>query len=311
MRFLVTGSRGQVGWELTRSLAILGEVLACDRCVADLSQPESLRSIIRKFKPDVIVNAAAYTAVDKAEAEEPLATVVNCDAVRVLAEESRTLGALLVHYSTEYVFDGTKDAPYVESDIPNPLNAYGRSKLAGERAIQEAGGDWLILRTSWVFGPRGANFLLKMLQLAAERETLRVVCDQFGAPTTARMIADATAHIIRRAVDERRMGGFANGVYHLSAAGRTDWHAFATAIIDAARTRLPQGSLIVRDVASISAADYPVAARRPTNSLLDNTSLEVRFGISRPAWEVGMLGAVDDLAEQAYRWSTVNKGLRA
>ena len=211
MRLLVTGGNGQVGWELRRSLAAMGDVIALDRKACDLSRPHDLPGLIGKVEPDVIVNAAAYTAVDQAEEEEELATLVNGAAVGVLATEARKRGALLIHYSTDYVFDGTKDSAYTEDDPPNPINAYGRSKLAGERAMIQSAGDYLILRTSWVFAARGRNFLQTILRLARERDELSIVADQIGAPTWARNIADATAVIVQRACRERGEGEFASG----------------------------------------------------------------------------------------------------
>ena len=308
MKCLVTGCRGQVGWELTRSLAVLGEVVACDRSTADLSRPDSLRALVANVRPDAIVNAAAYTMVDKAEEEEALAHVVNADAVGVLAQEARKAGALLVHYSTEYVFDGAKAAPYVESDTPNPLNAYGRSKLAGERAIAVVGGDWLTLRTSWVYGARGKNFLRTMLRLASERETLKVVADQFGAPTSARMIADLTAEILREALRERHAGTFESGLFHLTAQGSTSWHGFASSIVEAARAALPDGAIAAREIAAIATSDYPTPARRQNNSRLDNAKLDKRFAVRRQPWEEAMRLVLDDLLDQAQAPAVVRRG---
>lgn len=295
---MVTGRHGQVGWELLRSLAPLGQVIACDRRDLDLSRPESLRAVVERLQPDVVVNAAAYTMVDKAEQEEELATTVNGAAAGALAEAARDAGALFVHYSTDYVFDGSKEGAYLESDATNPLNAYGRSKLAGEQAVRAAGGDWLVLRTSWVYGARGKNFLRTMLRLAAERDALNVVADQFGAPTSARTIADVTAHVISRALAERRTGAFESGIFHLTASGVTSWHGFASHIIDAARTALPVGAIAVQSVKPIPAADYPTPARRPVNSALDNTRLEQRFGVCRPSWQDAARCVLDEALEQ-------------
>src|SRR5215468_6744080 len=227
MRLMLTGANGQVGSELDRSLAALGSVVALDRRQCDLSRPERLPKLIRSLKPDVIVNAAAYTAVDEAEREEALATTVNGTAVGVMAQEACRIGALLVHYSTDYVFDGLKDAPYAEEDPPHPVGAYGRSKLAGESALGQAGGAYLILRTSWVYSARGRNFLRTMLALMRERDELKIVADQLGAPTSAAQIAQATA-----AVRERADGRFASGLFHLTASGATSWHGFAAAILE-------------------------------------------------------------------------------
>jgi dTDP-4-dehydrorhamnose reductase len=295
---MVTGRDGQVGWELRRSLAVLGEVVACDRQTADLSRPVSLRAAIADIQPDVIVNAAAYTMVDKAEEEEGLATSINGDAAGLMAEQARLRGALFVHYSTEYVFDGTKPGPYLEDDAPHPLNAYGRSKMSGEHQIAAAGGDWLVFRTSWVYGARGKNFLRTMLRLAGERETLNVVADQHGAPTSARMIADVTAHAIRQALQERRAGGFGSDTFHLSAAGETTWHGFAAGIVDAARAALPASAIRTREVRAIPASDYPTAAQRPGNSILDNGKLRQRFAVAHPPWQEAMHTVLDDVFER-------------
>jgi len=294
MTILLTGCNGQVGWELNRSLAPLGQILACDRTAADLTRPAALRSLVERVRPDVIVNAGAYTAVDKAESDEAAAMAVNGDAVAVLSQAARNCGALFVHYSTDYVFSGARQGAYVEDDATGPLNAYGRSKLAGERAVQSAGGDWLVFRTSWVYAARGRNFLRTMLRLAAERETLSVVSDQRGAPTSARMIAGITAHAIRQALAERSAGTFESGIFHLTAAGATSWHEFAARIIDVAREKVPE-HVKVREVNAIATSDYPTPASRPLNGVLDNTKLERRFGVSRLSWEAGMRLVLEEL----------------
>jgi dTDP-4-dehydrorhamnose reductase len=283
MRLLVTGASGQVGWELSRSLLPLGDVIALDRRGCDLSQPELLPSLIRGIKPDVIVNAAAYTAVDKAEQEEQLATTINGTAVGVLAEESRKAGILLVHYSTDYVFDGAKETPYTEEDTPHPINAYGRSKLAGETAMCQAGGVYIILRTSWVYAGWGNNFVRTMLRLAGERDELRIVDDQIGTPTWAHDIADATAQIIHAIRREQAEGRFASGIFDLTASGATSWFKFAKAIFEDARRhgllqRVPQ-------LKPIQSAEYPTPAARPKNSRLAGERLSKRFGIALPDWQ--------------------------
>jgi dTDP-4-dehydrorhamnose reductase len=284
MRLMLTGANGQVGWELRRSLMPIGEVNAMDRTGCDLSRPGDLPRIIRELKPDVIVNAAAYTAVDKAEQEEQLATIVNGTAVGVLADEARKSGALLVHYSTDYVFDGTKESPYTEDDLPNPINAYGRSKLAGESAIGESAADYLILRTCWVYAARGHNFLRTILRLARERDELRIVADQIGAPTRAREIADATALIVRQACGERARGDFTSGVFNVTAAGATSWHGFAEAILNQAMSR--QGAQPNRTkIHPISSLEYPRPAARPKNSRLAGERLHARFGIALAEWK--------------------------
>jgi dTDP-4-dehydrorhamnose reductase len=271
LRILLTGRNGQVGWELQKALAPLGELTALGRAELDLSDARRLREAVRAANPDVIVNAAAYTAVDKAESEREAAFAVNATAPGVLAGEAKRNGALLVHYSTDYVFDGTKPAPYVEEDEPNPLNVYGASKLAGERAIAASGCRHLILRTSWVYGPRGANFYLTMLRLARERPELRVVDDQVGAPTSSLAIARATAQLLRPG---------AHGLYHLSAAGRTSWCGFARAILGRAGIATP--------VVAIRTEDYPAPAKRPRNSRLDCSRLRADFGVALAPWEEGL-----------------------
>ncbi|HMN80011.1 MAG TPA: dTDP-4-dehydrorhamnose reductase [Burkholderiaceae bacterium] len=295
MKLLVTGAAGQVGWELARALQPLSEVVAVDRSQLDLADGDALRAFVRGGAFDVIVNAAAYTAVDQAEKDEALAAAVNARAPAILAEEGRRAGALLVHYSTDYVFDGEASRPYREDDATAPLNAYGRTKLEGERLIAAAGGDWLVLRTEWVYGSRGRNFLRTMLRLAAERDRLTVVDDQFGAPTSARLLADASAQIITRALAERRAGRFASEVLHLTAGGSTSWHGFATAIIAGAGAR----GLPVRctEVTGIPATQYPTPARRPVNSRLDLTRVRERFGIEPPPWQAGLALALDEVAD--------------
>lgn len=289
MKMLVTGTTGQVGWELTRSLMPLGEVIAADRGRGDLSRPETIAPLVRDLRPDVIVNAAAYTAVDKAESEEDLATTVNGTSVGVLAEESRRCGALLVHYSTDYVFDGRKAEPYVENDAPNPINAYGRSKLAGEAAIQAVGCAHIILRTTWIYAARGRNFLRTVLRLAHERDELNIVADQFGAPTTARAIADITAHMVRQAQQTRTAGGTAyRDVYHVTADGATNWHEFAKTIVEGARQYGLLDPKRPLRLNPIGTSDYPLPAKRPVNSLLSNQKLRDRFGIAIPAWQRGL-----------------------
>ena len=277
---LLTGSTGQVGHELRTVLATLGRVVAPSRAELDLARPESMRAAIRAFRPAVVVNAAAYTAVDRAESEPGLCAVVNAEAPRVLAEEAARLGALMVHYSTDYVFDGRKGAPYVEHDETAPLNVYGRTKLAGERAVAGAGGRHVILRTSWVYGPHGVNFLRTMLRLARERQELRVVDDQTGAPTWSRSLAVATVAIVSHMLGDAAAGD-ASGVYHLTSAGATTWYDFATAILAGDPAR---GEQVCERVLPISSAEYPTAARRPACSLLDSGKARQRFGISIPHW---------------------------
>lgn len=276
MKILLTGASGQVGYELERSLQPLGDVVAVDRTRMDLSNLEQVREVVRAVRPQLIVNPAAYTAVDAAESEPGLAHRINAEAPAVMAEEAKILGAAMVHFSTDYVFDGTKQGPYVETDATNPINAYGASKLAGELAIAGAGINHLILRTSWVYGMRGKNFLLTMLRLAQERDQLRVVADQFGAPTWSRTIADSTAAILAQAIS----GGLDwwkthSGVYHLSARGQTTWHGFTEEIIR-------QAGLTCK-VEPITSDQYPVPARRPGNSVMNADKLMTNL-CNLPDW---------------------------
>jgi len=274
-RILLTGINGQVGWELQRCLQPLGEIIACDRAGLDLADPDRLRAVVREVKPAIIVNPAAYTAVDKAESETEQAMALNATAPGILAEEARRLDALFVHYSTDYVFAGTGTTPYGETDATGPTNVYGKSKLAGEQAIQAVGCRHLILRTSWVYGRRGANFLRTMLRLAAERDELSVVDDQFGAPTWSRMIAQTTALLLARHHGQ-------TGLYHFVAGGETTWHGFAEAIVDLAAQRgLIDKTIPVRRIAS---AEFPTPATRPANSRLDCQRLANDFGLRQPDW---------------------------
>jgi dTDP-4-dehydrorhamnose reductase len=294
-RILITGKNGQVGWELRRTLAPLGEVVAVDVEDLDLTDTDAIRHFVREVKPTLIVNPAAYTAVDEAESEPEIAMAVNGMAPGALAEEANQLGALFVHYSTDYVFDGTKSGSYTEDDKPNPLNVYGDTKLAGERAVQAAGGAYLILRTSWVYGSRGKNFLLTMFRLAKEREKLKIVNDQIGAPTWSRHISDATGYIIQQAQKERVAGGFNSGIVNLTAAGETSWHGFASAIAAEARRRLPEGAVKTSSIEPIPTEAYPLPAARPRNSRLDNTKLMDRFGVALPHWNVALSTCMDEV----------------
>lgn len=278
MNILLTGRNGQVGWELQRTLLPLGRIHAFGHAELDLADAAAVRRKLDEVRPDAIVNAAAYTAVDKAESEPEQANAVNAAAPALLAQEASRRGALLIHYSTDYVYDGAKAAPYVETDPTGPLGTYGRSKLAGEAGIRVAGADHLIFRTSWVYAARGANFLRTILRLAAEREELRIVADQVGAPTWARLIAEATAHALRQAMQERSGGTFESGVFHLTAAGETSWHGFAAAIVAG------RGGLRVKTVTPITTAEYPLPAARPANSRLNTDAFRARFGLVLPDW---------------------------
>ena len=275
MRILLTGRNGQVGSALERSLAPLGELLSFDRDGLDLLDSKEVGKRIQEAKPDIIINAAAYTAVDRAEQEKDVAFAVNFAAVKKLAREARSIDALLIHFSTDYVFDGEKETPYVETDATNPLGVYGASKLAGERAIVESGCRHFIFRTSWIYGPGGRNFVAAILAAAKTRPELRVVNDQRGAPTSSMAIAGAIAEIFSSA-------DFLNkpdGIYHLSAAGQTTWYEFAREILAQKDLRTP--------VVPVSSAEYITAARRPKNSLLDNGKLRATFGISLAGWRQG------------------------
>lgn len=294
MRLLVTGANGQLGFELARSLMPLGEVIALDRAGCDLANPLSVAAI-RALAPDVIVNAAAYTAVDRAESEPALAQRINGDAPGEMGRIAREAGALLVHFSTDYVFDGSGTKPRRETDAVAPLNVYGRSKLAGERAIADSGCDHLVLRTSWVFAARGANFVRSMLRLGAERERLTVVDDQTGAPTWSRNLADATAHIIRQVQVERARGAFVSGVFHAASQGETSWCGFARDIFAATRSRWPERALCVREIAPIPSSDYPTPAQRPKNSRLDCDALAARFGVRLPPWQDALARVIEEL----------------
>jgi dTDP-4-dehydrorhamnose reductase len=285
---LITGANGQVGFELRRSLAPLGRVVALDRTRCDLSQPEQLRALVRELRPDVIVNAGAYTAVDKAQTEKELALAINGIAPGVLAEEARALGSLLVHYSTDYVFDGTKQGAYVESDAVGPLSVYGETKLAGERAITEAGGSSLIFRTSWVAGAHGGNFAKTMLRLAQERDSLRIIADQVGAPTTASLIADVTAQIVARHWLAAHPADLRGGIYHLAAGGETSWHGYAVEVLRYAAARGVALKVDPERIEAIRTSDYPLPAPRPANSRLDTTNLRETFGIHLPDWQQGV-----------------------
>ncbi|MFJ1252797.1 dTDP-4-dehydrorhamnose reductase [Cupriavidus sp. CuC1] len=292
---LVTGSNGQVGFELRRSLAPLGNVIALDRASCDLSRPDELRRLVRQYRPEVIVNPAAYTAVDKAETDAETAFAVNGAAAGVLAEEAKALGSLLVHYSTDYVFDGNKDGAYVEADAVNPQSVYGKSKLAGEEAIAASGAQALVLRTCWVAGAHGGNFTKTMLKLGRERDSLRVIADQFGAPTTAALIADVTAQIVARHWLQGQRDAFPVGVYHLAAAGETTWHGYATEVLRYAAARGVELKVDPARIEAIPATAYPLPAPRPANSRLETSKLRQTFNIHLPDWQQGVHLLLDQI----------------
>ncbi len=296
LRILVPGKTGQVGWELQTTLAPLGTVIALDRNGMDLASPDSIRRAIREHRPQIIVNAAGYTFVDKAESEPELAMQVNGVAPGIMAEEAKRLGAVLVHYSTDYVFDGKQDRPYVEADAPHPLSVYGESKLAGERAIDAVGGAYLTLRTSWVYASRGHNFLRTILRLARERTELKIVNDQVGAPTWARTIAEITAKVV--AADGGKLDRLREktGLYHLTASGATSWCGFAEAILAKAKGMLGKA---IPKVIPIPTSEYVTPARRPANSRLDNSRLIQSFGLTPPHWEAMLTACMQDMQAEA------------
>jgi dTDP-4-dehydrorhamnose reductase len=302
MKILVIGQVGQVGWELQRTLLNLGTVVSVDQPAIELTDADSIRSVIRCAAPELIVNAAAYTAVDKAEDQPELAMKINGIAPGIMAEEAKRLSAAFLTYSTDYVFDGTKQGAYTEADTPNPLCAYGRTKLAGDLAVGAIGGSTLVLRTSWVYGSRGSNFLLTMLRLSRERQELKVVDDQVGAPTWSRAIAESTAHIIAQVTAPRRNGKTGasvaelfedyRGVYNLTAAGKVSWYGFTEAVLSYRRPAETSG---IATLLSIPATQYPTRAKRPQNSVLDNSKLSETFGIALPDWSEGLRLVMQDL----------------
>lgn len=285
---LLTGATGQVGWELQRQLSPSFLVIAPNRKQLDLSNPDSIRQSVRELRPDIILNPAAYTAVDKAESETDLSMRINGFAPGILAEEARQLDALLIHYSTDYVFDGENTAPYREDTPPNPQSAYGRTKLAGELAVQSAGCRHLILRTSWVYGIHGGNFIKTVLRLAKERGELRIVADQFGAPTWAHLLASSTLQILNNP-QTIAWDSHLSGIYHLTAGGRTSWYEYAKEILRLASKHDTQLKNKTVNVHPISTGEYPLPAKRPRNSILSTTKIRQTFGLSLPEWQ-------DDLA---------------
>ena len=287
LRILLLGVNGQLGHELRRVLESLGVVIALARTDADFGNPESLRDVVRKVEPDILVNAAAYTAVDKAEAEPDLAMTINAIAPGVLAEEAEALGACLVHYSTDFVFDGRRDHAYSENMQTNPLSAYGRSKLAGEIEVANSCRRHLIFRTSWVYGIHGNNFLKTMLRLAAERDSLSIVADQTGAPTCAAMIAETTA-VVLRAMELAPAGDERWGIYNLVAEGKTSWFAYARYVIEQAQIKGFGLRVSAENVLPIRTAEYPLPAVRPANSVLDTEKLRETFGLTLPCWKTGV-----------------------
>jgi len=287
MKILVTGKNGQVGFELQRALAALGEIVAVDQSECNLADADAVRALVRSVAPDVIVNPAAYTAVDKAESDQATAFAVNAEAPRILGEEAARLGALVVHYSTDYVFDGNKDGAYAETDTPDPQSVYGRTKHQGEIALAQANPRHLILRTSWVVGAHGSNFAKTMLRLAGERDQLAVVADQFGAPTSAALLADLTAQLVRQHQREGK-DGFPYGTYHVAADGVTSWHEYARFVIAEALAAGKTLKATADAVAPLSTEQYPTPAKRPANSRLDTARFRDTFGLRLPHWQDGV-----------------------
>ncbi|HEY3431904.1 MAG TPA: dTDP-4-dehydrorhamnose reductase [Rhodocyclaceae bacterium] len=292
-RLLILGKNGQLGWELQRAVAPLGEVTAWDRNSADLSRPETLAAQIDALRPGIILNAAAYTAVDKAEAEPELARRINSEAPKALAEVAEKIGARLIHYSTDYVFSGEQATPYRETDPTGPNCVYGSSKLAGEQAVLAAGANHFVFRTCWVYGRHGGNFLKTILRLAKERKELRVVADQVGAPTPAALIADVSAQVIARCLHQGN--AIKGGLYHLSAAGHTSWHGFASTIVEQAIAAGIPLALATSNIAAITTAEYPLPANRPANSRLDCSRLENDFQLTLPDWRLPLTNILSDI----------------
>ena len=288
MKILLLGKNGQLGWELQRSLAPLGELVALDRnsqpLCGDLSNLPGLLETVQTVRPDLIVNAAAHTAVDKAESEPELARLINASAPGVLAQAAQQLGAWLVHYSTDYVFDGSGSQPWLEADTPAPLSVYGQTKLEGEQLIEAHCSKHLIFRTSWVYAARGGNFAKTMLRLAQERERLTVIDDQWGAPTGAELLADVSAHAIRQVLQRPQDAG----IYHLAASGETTWHGYAKHVLAHAQRAQTAIKIIAKEVASVPTSAFPTPARRPHNSRLNTAKLQATFGLTLPPWQQGV-----------------------
>ena len=298
MKILLLGKNGQVGWELQRSLAPLGEIVALGTksqiYCGDLTNLQGLTNTVQQVKPEIIVNAAAYTAVDKAESEPESAQAINADALSVLAQQAKLLNAWLIHYSTDYVFDGSGTTPWKETDSTGPLSVYGTTKLAGEKAIHDSGCKNLIFRTSWVYSARGNNFAKTMLRLAQERESLSVINDQTGAPTGADLLADVTAHAIRSVQLTPELGG----LYHLAAAGETSWHGYAGFVIDQAQKMGLNLKVKAESITPVPTSAFPTPAKRPNNSRLSTRKLQVNFGLTPPHWQDGVTRMLTEFLEK-------------
>lgn len=290
LKLLLLGKNGQVGWELQRALAPLGELTALDSSEANFLDPESLSEKIKQLQPDVIVNAAAYTAVDKAESDIDAARMINATTPSVIAQTAKAIGALFIHYSTDYVFDGQGNTPHLENDSTNPLNVYGLTKLEGEQLIQSHAGSYLIFRTSWVYGARGNNFAKTMLKLAKDRDELNVIDDQFGAPTGAELIADVTAHAISQTLQQSNK----SGVYHLVANGETTWNHYARFVIGYAQSRGVELKTTAEKVNSVPTSAFVTAAQRPSNSRLSIQKLQSTFALTLPSWQSGVQRMLDE-----------------
>ena len=295
MKIVVLGCNGMVGFEAIRSLLPVGDVIGLTREQADLGDLAALEATVERIAPDVIVNAAAYTEVDRAESDRSTADRINGDAVGALARIARQRAALLIHYSTDYVFDGGNTVAWQEDDLPSPVNAYGESKLLGERALADSGADWLCIRTSWVYASRGKNFVRTILRLAGEREELRVIDDQHGVPTSARNLADATAQVVRMAMSERQAGTFRSSLLHYVPAGCTTWHGVAEEVVSIAKQRSSPGTLLAQRILPIVTSDFPTAARRPANSRLSTSWIQQRYGIAIPDWRIPLHRCMEEL----------------
>ena len=297
MKILLLGKNGQVGWELQRSLALLGEVIALDSdstdFCGDFTNMQGLIQTVRAIAPDIIVNAAAHTAVDKAESEPEVARTINALAPTLLAQEAKSSGAWLIHYSTDYVFDGSGEKPWVETDDTKPLNVYGKTKLEGEQFIRQSGCKHLIFRTSWVYAARGGNFAKTMLRLAKERDSLSVINDQIGAPTGAELLADLTAHAIRTALLKPEL----SGLYHVVASGETSWHSYASYVIDIAQKSGESMWITPEDVLPVPTSSYKTPAKRPLNSRLDSSKFQAAFGLTLPHWQLGVNRMLTEILE--------------
>jgi len=298
MRILLLGANGQVGWELQRSLSPLGEVKVCDRQTIDLEELNNLSILLDEYKPEIIVNAAAYTAVDQAETDLDKAKRINTEAVSLLANKSKQLNAMLVHFSTDYVFDGTKVGAYKETNKVNPQSVYGETKLLGENAIIDSGCKHLVFRTSWVYAPRGSNFPKTIIRLASERDELKVVCDQFGVPTSAELIADVTSLCLYQIIQDKVKADDVTGIYNLTPNGKTSWHGLAQYVIKKALGLGNTFRITPVNILPISTEEYPLPAKRPANSLLNTQKIRQTFGIHLPHWEMHVDRLIEEIGLQ-------------